>query len=406
MTTPLTIEMDLVFTTPAFLGDAMQQAELRPQSFKGGLRFWYRAIDAQLAKPDDDVGNDNRKPHNKAREDTIWGGAGDNFGQSKVLLRIPNSKRPSLWKWDRHQFDRFTPGRGRNTRNGVLYLGYPFGLKGNQKRNALVQGTSFKLQAVIPRSGSLKEWEIHAIIASLWIFSVLGSCGTRSRRGFGSLQATNWRLLNPNGNRDWEEAFEALPMPSEMNQPDRWKDGIQKACGQFRDWFGRFPSNTAHPHIYEDFAPKILDGFPSWEEALNHAGSKMQAFRHRYQPDYDLVMDLLQRPAHGKTSPGRVTFGLPLTFRFGSRSSLGNVTFYPQGLHPAYKAPERFASLLFLKVVMFDRYYYPVFFRLGGELPGFDIPMRCYKRNHNKMELNMALPSRENNAMKIFFDSL
>jgi len=399
MSIPLTIEMDFVFTTPAFLGNALQKAELRPQSFKGALRFWYRAIDAQLARPDNNKGNDN-KVANKVREDTIWGGSGDNFGQSKVLLRIPNSRKPSFWRWDRRQFERFTTGHGRNTRNGILYLGYPFGLGGNQERNALAQGTSFKLQAVIPRSGSLEGWEIHAIIASLWIFSVLGSCGTRSRRGFGSIQATGWRLLNPN--REWEEAFDALPKPSEMDQPDRWKDGIQKACRQFRDWFGRFPSNTAHPHIHEDFAPKVLDGFPLWQEALNHAGSKMQAFRHKYQPDYGLVADLLQHPAHGKTSPGRVSFGLPLTFRFGSGPYPGNVTFYPQILHPGYKVPNRFASLLFIKIVRFGTHYYPVFFRLEGALPGFDIPLRC----NNKMKLNMAPPSKENNAMKIFFDSL
>ena len=401
MAAPLSIEMDLVFITPAFLGNAMQKAELRPQSFKGALRFWYRAVDAQLARPDDDGENKNRESRNKAREDTIWGGAGDGFGQSKVLLRV-HASRPSHWRWDRRQFEHFTTGRGPNTRNGVLYLGYPFGLRGNRERDALAQGTFFKLRAVIPSHSSLREWEIRAITASLWLFSVLGSCGTRGRRGFGSLQATGWRLLNSKGNTEWEEAFEALPRPSEMNQPDRWKQGIQEACRRFRDWFGDFPSDTAHPHIFEEFAPKVLDGFPSWQEAINHAGSKMQAFRHKYQPDYDLVADLLQHPAHGKTSPGRVSFGLPLTFRFGSRPSLGDLTFYPQGLNPGYKAPDRFASLLFIKIVRFGIRYYPVFFRLEGEIPGFDIPLRC----RNKIELNMAPPSKENNAMKIFFDSL
>jgi len=403
MAAPLSIEIDLVFITPAFLGNARQEAELRPQSFKGALRFWYRAIDAKLASPDDDGGNKNGKSLNKAREDTIWGGAGDGFGQSKVLLRV-HARRPPLWRWDKRKFGRFTTGQGRNSRNGILYLGYPFGLGKNTERNALAPGTFFKLRAVIPRYNSLKKWEIRAITASLWLFSVLGSCGTRSRRGFGSLQATGWRLLNSNGKIEWEEAFKALPRPAEMNKPEEWKLGIQKACRQFREWFGDFPSDTAHPHIIEGFAPKILDGFPSWQEALNHAGLKMQGFRHKYQPDYDLVLDLLQHPAHGKTSPGRVSFGLPLAFRFRSRPSLGNITFYPQPLNPAFKAPSRFASLLFVKIVRFGTRYHPAFFRLEGEIPGFDIPLRC--NDNKKIQLNLAPPSKKNNAMKIFFDSL
>jgi CRISPR-associated protein Cmr1 len=38
------VTFDLEFITPAFIGGANQQAELRPASFVGLLRWWWRAL--------------------------------------------------------------------------------------------------------------------------------------------------------------------------------------------------------------------------------------------------------------------------------------------------------------------------------------------------------------------------
>jgi CRISPR/Cas system CMR-associated protein Cmr1 (group 7 of RAMP superfamily) len=38
------LTFDLEFITPAFIGGANQQAELRPASFVGLLRWWWRAL--------------------------------------------------------------------------------------------------------------------------------------------------------------------------------------------------------------------------------------------------------------------------------------------------------------------------------------------------------------------------
>ncbi|MFZ5765366.1 MAG: RAMP superfamily CRISPR-associated protein [Thermodesulfobacteriota bacterium] len=393
MSTPLTIEIDLAFTTPAFLGDADQKAALRPQSFKGLLRFWYRALDGSLAEK------------KQRREDELWGGAGDDFGQSPILLRLITRKPPQIYQWRRESFTRFTERAGKYDRNGLLYLGFPFTLRGNEQRNGLSPGTSCTFRVVIPRHNLLGEWQRKAVVATLWLFAVLGSCGSRSRRGFGSMQAMNWRIRH--GSESWQDVFNALPNPGTMSTPSAWDNGINTAFALFygegaEAWFPRF-DNAAHPHLTHDFSPIILKGFPTWEEAMNHGGRKLQNFRQCLEPDKSAVIKLLENPHHGTFAPGRTTFGLPLKFQFRSRKELGSVTFYPQRLHPLAKSSDRFASLLFLKIIRLGMSYHPVFFRLQGALPGFRAPLGCVLTN-KKMALNLDDP--QENILDHFLQSL
>ncbi len=385
MSAPLIIETDLSFVTPTFLGDAYHKPEIRPQSFKGAIRFWYRAIDAKLLKE-------------KEREDYIWGGAGDNYGQSKVLLRTVVSKNPSTRIWNKNDFSSYTVGRGHNSPNGILYFGYPFALGKNRNNiKYLVPGTSFKLQAIIPNISSVTEEEFKAIVSSLWFFFALGSCGSRSRRGFGSIQATSWKLLNCN-NPKLKEIFDSLTYvnnsvsaPIDITTPDDWLYSIELTYLQIKDWFGEFPDNTAHPHIPNNFQVKILEGFPSWEGALNDAGLRMQKFRRGYGYDYQIVKELVIRPVHGKNAPDRVTFGVPLSF-IGK-----NINF----LIDLNLPNERFASLLFIKIVKLGDLYHPVVFKLEGDMPGFDLPLMARVRANL-----IRLKPPQKNAMSEFFDSL
>ncbi len=70
------------FNTPAFLGNAEQQAQWRTPPFKALLRQWWRVVKAPS------VGYDHSQL--LARENELFGSAGDNFGggRSKVQLRL------------------------------------------------------------------------------------------------------------------------------------------------------------------------------------------------------------------------------------------------------------------------------------------------------------------------------
>ena len=75
------------FNTPAFLGNAEQQAQWRTPPFKALLRQWWRVVKA----PHPDVGYDYLKL--LKLENEIFGSAGDDDsgGRSKVIVANPSA---------------------------------------------------------------------------------------------------------------------------------------------------------------------------------------------------------------------------------------------------------------------------------------------------------------------------
>lgn len=154
--------------TPAFLGGAEpnKQAELRPPSIRGALRAWWRLVVGP------DISAEHRHPLSEA---TLFG----NSGQGKVLLSLVQPVKDGDTTWN--------SARERTRRPGAAYFGFPLEMGTNQRR-ALPSGTRFDLRLTMPR-GLLPEQE-RALWATLWCWSHLGGIGSRSRRGFGSIQPT------------------------------------------------------------------------------------------------------------------------------------------------------------------------------------------------------------------------
>jgi len=388
MSKPLIIEIDFLLLTPAFLGDAGMMAALRPQSFKGLLRHWHRAIDSTLGGSD------------REREDRIWGGSEKGFGQSKVLLRIQSKNEPAKWKYNKNKFKEFDIKKDEDKFpfNGITYLGYPFDIRDdNKKRDALEPFTQFTLQGVIPAASNLKEGEIQAIIASFWLLAVLGSCGSRSRRGFGSLQPTGWRLQNDKPHPEWQKNFQFLPKPGQANIFKAWQEALANSLKLFREWFGPFPENIAHNHIGKNFRALILPGKTRWEEAMAYGGEKMQRFRRTYQPDYNNVKNFIKDPNNYHIAPEKTTFGLPLYFCFKN----GEAIYYP--VRPTSNAdiPKRFTSMLYLKIIRLGMRYHPVYFLIDGMEPALDLDIRVELQTKQ-----YDTKSPEKSAMQLFFAEL
>jgi len=390
MSKPLILEIDFLLTTPAFLGDARMMAALRPQSFKGLLRHWHRAIDCTLTGSD------------KKREDRIWGGSEKDFGQSKVLLRIQSKGKPAAkWKYDSKKFSRFQKGSGIDALNGITYLGYPFGMGDNKKRDALAPFTQFTLQGVIPAASRLKEDDIKGIIASFWLLAVLGTCGSRSRRGFGSLLPTGWRLQNKNTKTypDWEKFFGELPPPGRANSGESWQKALDTALTIFRKWFGSFSPETAHAHMGQNFNTVLMEGHNSWETAMAAGGAEMQQFRRGRKPDIDTIYEFIKQPENNITAPERASFGLPLSFRF--KGIKGDVKFIPARPHPNADSPDRFTSLLCLKIIRLGTRFHPLYFLLDGLEPAMELSTLAKFKNKTYTTRRPA-----QSAMRIFFKEL
>ncbi len=417
--------------SPLYIGDAFQKAELRPPSLKGGLRFWYRAIDgaygdrAIVKRGGGDV------ELGCSWEDKCFGGTRDGAGQSPFLLRA-SPEPASHYVWDARSMVSFGQGRGATARNGIVYLGYPFHMdaqnnernmghfsgrsgkarqalpagrtpKAGDQRTAIPPGHTFEMKLVFTEKPD--ERLRRAILASIWLLGHVGSLGSRSRRGFGGISLLDWATNGGN----WPE-MDQLPLLSHCKSVDDWNMGLEKALFLFTSWFKSFSGDERHPHIGGQFrwvllregsqAP-FLDG--GWEEALNRAGQYFQDFRQRKEPDYGQVKAHVMavkgtggRPL--RQAPERAVFGLPLSFRFSSIPGGRSVTIVPFDVEKK-RTLERHGSLLHIRLVRIADKIHPLFVRLDGAVPGLDPPAAIRGQGR-------PLISPEKNVMDEFMDSL
>jgi CRISPR-associated protein Cmr1 len=110
------VELSLETVTPIFLGRADQQPELRPASFRGALRYWYRALVGGV------VGSDLHAL--RVAESKVFG---DTEGSSPVRLRLRDTMIREC------TFDLDKDSRGRQLRNGHTYLFYSTRLRDNRR---------------------------------------------------------------------------------------------------------------------------------------------------------------------------------------------------------------------------------------------------------------------------------
>lgn len=372
----LTLNFETV--TPLFLGDADRtRAALRPPAFKGLLRFWYRAAD----------------PTFRINEGKFFGGTGPGEGQSNLLLTT-DAPHLSRVRWDDFNDRRFNMGQGRETRNGLIYLGFPLRMKGGAEREAIAPGQNFAISCVVPRQLEDVQRFRRAVVAAFWLLAHFGAVGTRSRRGFGVLSLNSWEA-----DGEWPE-IDALPLVAKADSPAAARAELHRGVEAIRTWFGPWEASDPHPHPHlgNDFAHKLVSrAHRDWASVLADMGKAMQAFRSRRAPDYQDVKDHLTRRRPLGRTPERASFGLPLAFRYGSLKGQGTwlVPYPGQGR----VSSERHGSLLFLRALKVGTGLHAHYVRMAGSVPGFAPP--AVVRGGTR-----ALRPPEHNAMATFFDGL
>ncbi|NLP17683.1 MAG: type III-B CRISPR module RAMP protein Cmr1 [Firmicutes bacterium] len=136
--------------TPLAIGGALPRSlELRSASVKGVLRFWWRAINADL--PLDEM---------KKEEGGIFGSSAENQGRSKFSVQIPTRRLKQ------RSYSPIYHERGR------------WGIK------AFVPGQ--KIAIVLRSRGDAKNHKMYEDILQLAL--LLGGLGKRTRRGFGCIE--------------------------------------------------------------------------------------------------------------------------------------------------------------------------------------------------------------------------
>jgi CRISPR-associated protein Cmr1 len=400
MISELKVELEVV--TPLFMSGAEPDSELRAPSLKGLLRFWYRAIDPEFNRP--------WKNSGMSREFRLFGGTAQGAGQCPFLLQIESPQAKSM-TWSDIQINRFSQGAGNKTRNGLVYLGFPFQMSDKNKhgvKRAIAPGRRFTVRCIVPQSAAEEQnseysLEIRRVlVASWWLLGHLGGSGSRSRRGFGSLVLRDWKPVSGN----WPE-ISLLPPLCLQTSPAGWRAGLESGLAILRNWFKPFDPNSPdhHPHLGPNFRCRLMDKeFSSnrWDAALADMGDKMQRFRLRRSPDYADVKNhlLAQSKQCGSPlqyAPQRTAFGMPLTFRYSSLKR-SDATFLPSNNAKA-DTHERHGSLLFLKLAAIGKNLHQLFVRLDGDVPGESPPAALQHSRSPLLGFN-------ENIMDTFLDSL
>ena len=215
------------FTTPAFLGNAQQQAQWRTPPLKALLRQWWRVAVAQQVRYNTET--------LRQQENALFGTAADGEGdsrQSLIRIRLSHWNMGKLTSWKGLEQESIPHPEAEKSQYLVgphAYLGYgPLDGRGgtqfSRKEGTAIQAgdtATFSL-AFVPRremdADTQRQHERNIQIA-LWLMDRYGTLGGRSRNGWGSLS------LQPAD--DGTAALDGQ-LGSTLKLP--WQDALQ------RDW--------------------------------------------------------------------------------------------------------------------------------------------------------------------------
>ncbi len=303
------IEATYQVVTPLFCGGASPEdtVEVRMPSFKGVLRFWWRA----LAWPH--FQGDLKSIHEN--ENRLFGSAAG--GRSRVSLRLaldpstPDGRKPKRVAKARVLED---PKTKRVVGEGVRYLGYglmeAFGSKqkGTREGELLRPCLEAPLQFTVGLTGrDLGEDERALLLRALEAMGLFGGMGARSRRGFGSMVL---KTLTVDGETRWQA-------PS---NPSALKDAIRRVWPDARP--AGVPDYTAFSKDARCLVVAAEDGSVSALKMLDLLGREFVRYRswghkgkvlgedseRNFKEDHDLMK---KSPDARRTHPERVAFGLP-----------------------------------------------------------------------------------------------
>lgn len=359
--------LTLEIVTPLFSGgaDPRGEPELRVPSFRGALRFWFRALLGGV------LGNDTQVILTK--ESGVFGST---ESASPVAIRLRANKLVT------QSFSELAQ------KPGVAYLFFSARhTKKEPERKAFVPRQSFELSI-------LYQSEIKPVYASLWLFSHLGGLGSRSRRGGGNLQVLR--------SEPAETISEGLPtLAVGAKTPEELQKELAQGLKLLREWAAKSFNGSVDPRfdglpsfvvLHPDYCRiwVVNKTFDSWDEALDTWGREMQSFRKRCGLDYKKVKDAVEGKSEGMQQIERAAFGLPIVFYYPSLKLSATL----QG-----SEHDRRASPLAIRLIKLagakEKYALVIMHFINPLLPfGENLKLR-YKRNKEEEEKIMLQPTND-----------
>jgi len=318
------VNLTVKVITPLFMGGANQQAELRSQSIKGIIRYWWRALKAT---------NDIKKLMEE--EAKIFGGY---IKKNKELEAISsniklfvkiinftlgvNIKNDFDLKWSFNKEEKKLYGYN----YGIGYLFYSV-----LNRQYYKPETKFEIRIYSRNEEYLKQ-----ALAALWCAIYLGGFGARSRRGAGSCV-----VEDISGN-----VTDINFIPNDQNIVSWYKNNFDKCI----NLIGK---NESFVYPYSNLSiSRILvsknnkNNFDKWYDALNDLGKKYSDFRYENRVN--------------KFEVG--SFGLPVIHSNNQKllaiKNIGN---------GKKEIINRRSSPLIFRIIEFNKKFYWIVLRLAGE---------------------------------------
>lgn len=270
------VELSLTVLTPAFVSTADQNcAELGPQTIKGVLRWWWRALPENADLPVDQL---------KQREAAIFGFASKEISIRSTLGIIFKSQNvPFRDQGTTPYTSGIEVGSRKFKMDALKYLAYgpvatvgkkekdqserAFNPKFNDQTGKAKRGLLLKRPAVEPNStfslklfwpdGSLSSTQEKGLVRALAAWLMWGGIGSRSRKGWGSVACE--RLI----------------------ADDQLKKAFHAAANDFRSFGknqGPLLSPTSWPSL-KSFRVIFSVTGSSWEEVLGNLGKKYKDLR-------------------------------------------------------------------------------------------------------------------------------
>ena len=334
MMPPTQIEAVYRVVTPLFCAGAdARKAEIRLPSFKGVLRFWWRALAWSRLKGD--------LKAIQVEEDTLFGSAGG--GQSRVSMRLGVNPSPSVVP----EGSQLTvPGRERRVVGpGARYLGYgvmetfPSRVKGTAAgqltRACLRAPFDFTVHLRVVGLGLTADYAdsmMGSLRDALIALGMMGGMGAKSRKGYGSLAIQS---LHVDGRKQWptlqssHDLRVALQALRRDLGPTSWPE-YTALYNRSRNLL--VSSNQKEPMELLDLVGRELMRYRSWGHRGRVLGQRSERnFRH----DHDLM-----KGARRSTHPQRIAFGLPHNYGRRDHDQVG----------PYDRSLDRRASPLFIHI--------------------------------------------------------
>ena len=271
--------LNLKVVTPMFLGGPEKQAELRPQSIKGALRFWFRATHQNY----------------REKEGQLFGSEEHGTGYFSVSLKDKN-----LLPNGNVSFN--------SAADPLRYVAY-----GMEKREAVREGSTFSLELRFRYGVAAEDRE--SIKRTVWAWLVFGGLGARSRRGFGALCVLPPydEQLSSSGLGFRSKADLTNSVTKFINSVNKPSDLPYYSCFSFQSRCLIGPEEVDAKSVLRSIAQKLRD-YRSFEKRKSLTDVHE---RDLFLSDHDNVKHYL-KDGTLPPLPDRIAFGLPHNYYFKS----------------------------------------------------------------------------------------